>query len=452
MSNFSSNSWNLSGVFREWFEDNLAAGLRGVRIGFGAAPRRYDARAFANGERVVLLPETACGDGRSLIPLLAHELTHVVQQRRLARAARQPRPGLLCDRDLEAEAQAWERYAARHNPLPAGLDALALFAPVIDPLPPPRGGLIQCASSGYGVLPKAGAKLPGGVQYFQEEKLKKSFREAVEQYVRLVAPGDVGVESWEPPAAARKRYVDVLYRRIQSKPYLLKELVGDKKVAFDDLPAADQRWVRDELYRAWDKLRIDRENMQVTGRIRLGHMASWMDFRAVDCVFAAILRTLIELTDARVDTSRIKGKDPATVVTESEAKEAEMEAWLADHFHVARSVTPDVQIIQLLESDLGWKNMSAVATFADLKTASYRGKAYIVSYERTPGTETKDAFWHTVYVEINSSGKAKITDRQATGMGSSGSIPDSAKCDAWKIDPGTSGFQALKKAFDREFS
>ena len=103
-----------------------------------------------------------------------------------------------------------------------------------------------------------------------------------------------------------------------------------------------------------------------------------------------------------------------------------MEAWLADYFHVSRAVTPDVQLIHLLESDLGWKNMSAVTKFSELKTGSYRGKSYIVSYEKTPGTDSKDAFWHTVHVEIGSNGKAAITDRQATGMGQTGSIADSA--------------------------
>ena len=454
--------WNLKGIYREWLEDTLRADLSRVQVRFGPEPSQYGARGFASSEVVMLLPETAENGGRDLTALLAHEFTHIVQQRRIARIGGTMNRGVLYDEELEAEAQELELNAALAS-FGADVNTLAVLDLATGVLPASFGSLIQCASSGYSVLSDPGAKIEGGLRYFrtdftdetlkkQAEKLRKSFREAIEHYVRLVRPGEVGVESWEPASAARKKYVDAVYARIKATPYLLKELLGDKKVAFDDLSPADQRWVHDELFRAWDKLRTSAENMQITERICLGHSASWMDFRAVDCVFAAILRTLTQITSARVDTTKVgKGQDPETVVTKSEEKEAQLEAWLAEYFNVARTVTPDVQLIHLLESDLGWKNMSSITKFAELKTAPYRGKSFIVSYERTAGTSTRDAFWHTVYVEISSSGKAAITDRQATGLGSSGAIADSAKCDAWKIDPSTKGFKELKEAFDEKF-
>jgi hypothetical protein len=456
-----SSAWHLSADFRQWMEDDLRADLSRVQVRFDSAPRRYGTRGFACGEVVVLLPQTLAQGGRYLMALLAHELTHVVQQRRITRAANPPRRGILRDVALEAHALEREHNAARRHPYAPGTGVSSLLVPARAGVAAAYGEFIQCHSSGYDILPLPGARLEGGLRYFrtdfpdqnlkqQGEKLRKSFREAVEHYVRLVLPGEVGVEKWEPAPTARKKYVDAVYKKIQATPYLLKELMGDKKVAFDDLSAADQRWVRDELYRAWDKLRAGNNNMVVTERICMGHMASWIDFRTVDCVFAAILRTLTELTTPRVDPTKLKNVNAETAITTAEKRETDMETWLADYFHVARSVTPDVQLIHLLESDLGWKNVHQITTFQDLKAGPHRGHAYIVSYERTPGTATKDAFWHTVYVQISGNGSATITDRQATGMGFKGTIADSANCDAWRIDTTTAGFQKLKKAFDEK--
>jgi Domain of unknown function (DUF4157) len=456
-----STVWHLSADFRHWMEDCLGADLGRVQVRFDPAPRRYGTCGFASGHVVVLLPQTIARGGQGLISLLAHELTHVVQQRRITGADHRPASGLLHDEALEADALARERYAACHNPFAPGVGMSALLVRASAGAPAAYGDFIQCHSSGYDILPLPDPRLEGGLRYFrtdfpdqnlkqQGEKLRKSFREAIEHYVRLVLPGEVGVETWEPAPTARKKYVDALYKKIKATPYLLKELMGNQKVAFDDLSVADQRWVHDELYRAWDKLRVGNKNMRITERICMGHMASWIDFRAVDCVFAAILRTLTELNTSRVDPTKVKGGDPDKAITTGEKREADMETWLAEYFHVARTVTPDVQLIHLLESDLGWKNVCDITTFQELKAGPHRGNAYIVSYERTPGTATKDAFWHTVYVAISGGGNAAITDRQATGMGFKGSIADSANCDAWRIDTTTTGFQKLKKAFDEK--
>ncbi len=421
--------WCLSKTARHLFEDSFHSHLAGVRLQFNDMPARFGALAFATGNTIVMRPQHA-----GSVALLAHELTHVVQQRR--------RPGrweLTADAHLESEATEWEN---RFRNLRL---AAPLFAPAVHGAG--WGVAIQCASSGYGLLASQAPALVGGLEYFQDERLRKSFREAIEQYVRLVAPGEVGVTTTMGASDARKTYVKALYGQIEHKPYLLKELVGDKKVAFDDLPPADRRWVKDELYRAWDQLRAAKNaySMPITTRLRLDHTASWIDFRTQDCVFAAILHTLTDIGTGRVV---VRTTIPEATIKSTEKAEAEMETWLADYFGVARRITPDVQLIHLLESDLGWKNMSDVRVFSDLKAGSYKGKSYIVSYEKTAGTSTKDAFWHTVYVDIKSNGNATITDRQATGLGTTGSIMDSAKCDAWLIDTGTSGFLKLKRAFE----
>ncbi len=424
-----STYWCLSTTARHLFEDSFHANLAGVRLQFNDMPSRFGALAFATGSMIVMRPENAAS-----IALLAHELTHVIQQRR------DPGPLEPAAREyLEFEAREWEdRFRNVRLDTP-------LFAPSVHGAR--WGAAIQCASSGYGLLPSQAPALSGGLEYFQDERLRKSFREAIEHYVRLVAPGEVGVTTTMGPSDARKNYVKALYERIEHKPYLLKELVGDKKVAFDDLPPADRRWVKDELYRAWDQLRAAKNaySMPITTRLRLDHTASWVDFRTQDCVFAAILHTLTDVTTSRVV---VRTTVPEATIKSTEKAEADMETWLADYFGVARRITPDVQLIHLLESELGWKNMSDVRVFSDLKAGLYKGKSYIVSYEKTAGTSTKDAFWHTVYVEIKSNGNASVTDRQATGLGTTGSIMDSAKCDAWLIDTGTSGFKKLKKAFD----
>jgi hypothetical protein len=194
-------------------------------------------------------------------------------------------------------------------------------------------------------------------------------------------------------------------------------------------------------------LRKTTGHMPLTTRICLGHSASWIDFRTKDCVFAAILHALHDITSNRVNPRGMKG-DVDSAITASERDEAAMETWLANYLGVARALTPDVQLIHILEFDLGWKNQGAVQTFNDLKKGEYKGKSYIVSYEQNPGTESKDAFWHTVYVDVSSGGTATVIDRQATGQGSSGAISLTAKCDAWLIDKTTTGYLAMKRAFD----
>lgn len=446
--------WKLSRPVRRWANDWFRFDFGGVRLHFDSAPRRFGALALARGGSVTMLPELAAAGADVFIPVLAHELTHVLQQRGFGGRVR---PGVRHDPSDEDEAIRRERAAALIHPF-GRMDGWRLVEPAVEEALFPDFGVVQCASSGYGILDQPKEGISGGLRYFQNKRLHDSFRLAIEEYVRLVAPGDVGVHSYDGgPSAIRKGYVDALLDRIESKPYLLKELVGDKKVAFDDLSPADRRWVKDELYRAYDRNRIDskNKNMLITTRLRLDHHANWLDFRTKDCVFAAILRSLVTIDIARVNPGdkglkHLGEEKIGQKVIKDEAKEAKMEAWLADHFGIDRKVTSDVKLIHILEWDLGWKNLSSVETFADVKT--HHNKAFILSYEVTPGTETKDSFWHTVYVEITGSGKAEITDRQATGLGQKGSISETAPCDAWEIDTGTSGYLEMKRQFDEKFS
>lgn len=435
--------WRLSRPVRQWAEDIFSSDFSGVRLYLNSAPRRFGAVAFARGGSITMLPRIAAAGAQVFIPVLAHELTHVIQQMSFGSRIR---PGLLRDAGYEEEAIRSERRVARSHPF--GSDPRRpMLEPAIEQAQFSGYGVVQCASSGYGIMDAPPAAIAGGLQYFQNERLKTSFREAIEHYVRLVKPGEVGVTNWD--GDPRKNYVKALLTRIEKKPYLLKELVKDEKVAFDNLSAADRRWVKDELYRAYDNIRKGPSHMEFTTRIRLGHHAEWLDFRTKDCVFAAILRSLKKIEPPRVDTARVRGRDPADLVNEKEQGEAEMEAWLADYFGVSRQITPDVQLIHILESDLGWKNICEAETVADLK--AYPGKAFILSYERTPGSETRDAFWHTVYIEIGTNGKVVVTDRQATANGSTGAIAESAKCDAWQIDTTSKGYVDMKQKFQQKF-
>lgn len=440
---------HLSTKSREFFEDLFNASLRRVCVGFDGSPRRYGALAFASGDSIVMVPEIAAAKPRALASLLAHELTHVVQQRRMAAAGQGSALELLDDPELEMEARAVERTAIAVIPC---MHPGALFDHTTAPVR--LSAVLQCASAGYSTLSMPDEKISGGLRYFQNEKLKEGFREAIENYIRLIPPLEVGVYEGMTDQIARKQYVAAIQKRFETKPYLLKELIAAEKVMYSDLSPSDKKWVQLEIGLAWDRIRKNEiAYTKFTSRIIPDHVPSWMDFRTVDCVFAAILRTLTKIETARVDPRSLTGNETAksATVTARESSEAEMEAWLAEYFKVGRRVTPDVQIIHLIEHDLGWKNLADVEKFSDLKAGEYKGKAYIVSYEKTAGTQSRDAFWHTVYVEIASNGKAEITDRQATGMGIVPNILDTASCDAWMINKETEGYKELKKGFTQKF-
>ena len=93
---------------RQLFESRLGASLAGVRVHTDTSPRDVDAQAYTVGEQVVFAPglyrpRTPAGASR-----LAHELTHVVQQR--SSAQHRPRPGaaraVVLPHDTAAERQA----------------------------------------------------------------------------------------------------------------------------------------------------------------------------------------------------------------------------------------------------------------------------------------------------------------------------------------------------------
>jgi hypothetical protein len=116
------------------FEDFFAADLASVKIIVCPEPARLGALAFAYGERVFVTPEFApdCQHG---LGVLAHELTHVLQQRAgMASASSSAGPTLLNDQRLEVEAERartrWQNGARSFNL--AGLSlAAAGGAPVV---------------------------------------------------------------------------------------------------------------------------------------------------------------------------------------------------------------------------------------------------------------------------------------------------------------------------------
>jgi hypothetical protein len=125
---------------------------RGQKV--SEAARSRGARAFASGGAVFLPDEAGPVDSPKARGLLAHELTHAVQQRTFG--PRLPAPETPIGRRLEAEAQAAERFysgeagAAEpspliHAPLPApapqpepDLTAVAQLATELAPAPAPQ--------------------------------------------------------------------------------------------------------------------------------------------------------------------------------------------------------------------------------------------------------------------------------------------------------------------------
>ncbi|MFI6025459.1 DUF4157 domain-containing protein [Amycolatopsis magusensis] len=96
----------------------LSADVSAVPVRRGRAvaqlARRFDARAFTH-EGIVHLPDSLGAlDGAAATPVLAHELTHAVQQRRYGAAL--PEPDSAEGQELEAEAVAIEQWFADDFP------------------------------------------------------------------------------------------------------------------------------------------------------------------------------------------------------------------------------------------------------------------------------------------------------------------------------------------------
>lgn len=130
-------------------EKVLGADLSSVRLHYGDLAARIGARAFACGPDIHLGTERGGPDDPAWLSLLAHELTHVLQQR----ADRVKRPAgrglaIVYDPELEAEADVWAArvVAVLHpaHPQQPRLEAVseARWRPIA--LSGTRGAVVQC--------------------------------------------------------------------------------------------------------------------------------------------------------------------------------------------------------------------------------------------------------------------------------------------------------------------
>jgi hypothetical protein len=136
-------------------EDAFGADFSGVRVHVDAAPARLGAAAFTRGEDLYFLPEVYDPESPGGAQVLAHELTHVLQQR--AGQARNPFGkgiAVLGDSALESEA---ESFAERYGRMSGGILAGGCWRNVAGrgPAEADESAVIQCLQF-HGALPGGG--------------------------------------------------------------------------------------------------------------------------------------------------------------------------------------------------------------------------------------------------------------------------------------------------------
>jgi hypothetical protein len=290
----------------------------------------------------------------------------------------------------------------------------------------------------------SGYAVPKDPTSFLTEKLKKKIEDACVELVRLAPPQSFGIYDAKDSEQAVKKYVEALIGLLDQKPYLISELVKDDKqtarITYNEL---DKEWVRKLLEKAIRELRFKPKTKPdytaFSSRIVPDGSKAWLEFRTVDCVFAAILAALgFRPDDSRVDP---KGKDKSEVET-AEMAEKDAEEWLAGQLNFARRVTPDVALIYVLEQQFGWDRVADGLLVSDFKKNEKAPSSFILSYQ-----QNGDA-WHTVYVDHPNNPTWTVIDRQATAKSTGpGKVNDGGLCDAWKIDKKTPGFEELETAW-----
>ena len=131
-------------ALRQELEQIFHCDLEGVRVHENPVVGLLRARAFTWGHSIFFAPNEMDWTVASGLQLLGHELAHVIQQRQMQVSNGEIR--LLCDPDLEAEADSWgDKVAATVGPLPV--------RPVLVPFASsnPPGRAIQCASAFHAV-------------------------------------------------------------------------------------------------------------------------------------------------------------------------------------------------------------------------------------------------------------------------------------------------------------
>ncbi|HEX4750662.1 MAG TPA: hypothetical protein VH302_14050 [Bryobacteraceae bacterium] len=310
------------------------------------------------------------------------------------------------------------------------------------------------ASSAFGTMPMPAAAGTEQLNYLSQPNLVREFEVSLKSLVQTVGPEDLGIKfpyDANAKAILPSVYASAVMRYLGQKPYVLKELVGTQKVMYSDLSKTDKQWVRNKIVDLFKELRSTSDYNKFSSRIVPATAYNWMEFRTVDCVFAAVVHELNPQATPRTDRDKmaksLTQEKRTEKIIESEAAEAALEAWVAQYLKAPRSVMEDTRLIYIMEHDLGFKNIPEIARYNELVQEKYRGKTYIVSYEETPGTESKSAFWHTVHVELKPSGAPTITDRQAPALGRIAKIRTDAPCDVWQIVRDSPQFQNLLEAF-----
>jgi hypothetical protein len=299
------------------------------------------------------------------------------------------------------------------------------------------------AAGGYAVPQDPGALI--------DEALKKKFKEACVELVRIAPPESFGMYYDPTGANALKEYVGNLLSLLDQKPYLLAELVKEKqqtvRVTYQQL---DKTWVGWALAEAAKSLRFtSRKKVDYSAfssRIVPDGNKAWVEFRTVDCVFAAILAALgFRPAKSRVDISKLQGAQQRKEATVEDAEQAEQQAedWLAGQLNFARRVTPDVALIYVLEQQFQWTRVADGAKVSEFKKDKTTPSSFILSYQQN-GDQ-----WHTVFLDHPSNSDWTVIDRQATAKATGpAKVNENGQCDAWKVDKTKPEFQKLQNAWD----
>ncbi|MBI2512661.1 MAG: DUF4157 domain-containing protein [Opitutae bacterium] len=126
-----------------WLRSRLRAQIDGSLDGIHlAGVERLPVAAFAFGDLIAVSAAALRGPARELLPLVAHELAHVFQQR----SGRTAPGGVVCDPTLEAEAAAAARAVARGERLRLSAPRARALHPVLQPSLTIDGAVIASAS------------------------------------------------------------------------------------------------------------------------------------------------------------------------------------------------------------------------------------------------------------------------------------------------------------------
>jgi hypothetical protein len=242
--------------------------------------------------------------------------------------------------------------------------------------------------------------------------------------------------------------VNKLIELLEQKPYLVAELKGSVRISYGDFTDGDKKWARSVLEEETAKLRLTMDNTAFKSRLSPTEQKGWMEFRAVDCVFAAILAALGFRPDkSRIDVGskdvkKLQDKPKAQLVEREEKSEIEAEDWLATQLNFVRRVTPDVALIFVLEEQFAWKRVADGLKVSEFKTGTAAPSSFILSYQKS-GDD-----WHTVFIDHPANSEWVVIDRQGTALGVTG-VNENGLCDAWEIDRETPGFLSLQEQWNK---